>query len=85
MEIPVDVKIELTPKMMAKIFWGMYSDEQAAFFEALGKEIGDDTFHAQVQWFYLEEELRKNALAKDTFMDMAAPMFWQTLKFMEKV
>jgi len=83
MEIPVEIKI--TPEMMASIFWGMCSDEQASFFEALGKEIGGDTFHAQVQWFYLEEELRKNELAKDTFMDMAAPMFWQTLKYMEKV
>lgn len=85
MEIPVDVKIELTPEMMAKVFWGMSSNEQAIFFEALGKEINGDTFRAQVQWFYLEEELRKNKLAEYTFMDMAAPMFWQTLKYMEKV
>lgn len=83
MEIPVEVKI--TPEMMAKVFWCLCSDEQALFFEALGKEIDGDTYHAQVQWFYLEEELRKNTLAKDTFMDMAAPMFWQTLKYMEKV
>lgn len=85
MQIPVEVKIKLTPEMMASTFWCMPSDEQVLFFEALGKEIAGHTFHAQVQWFYLEEELRKNQLAKDTFMDMATPMFWQTLKFMEKV
>ncbi len=78
-------EIELTPKVLAGAFWGMNSDDQALFFEELGKEIAGDTYHAQMQWFYLEEELHKNILAKDTFMDMAAPMFWQTLKYMEKV
>lgn len=83
MEIPVEV--EITPEMMAKTFWSMCADQQASFFEELGKEIAGDTYHAQVQWFYLEDELRLNPLAKDTFMDMAAPMFWQTMKYMEKV
>lgn len=78
-------EIELAPKVLAIAFWNMTSEEQAEFFEELGKEIAEDTYHAQVQWFYLEEELRKSNLAKDTFMDMAAPMFWQTLKYMEKV
>ncbi len=81
MEIPV--KIEITPKMLANAFWSMYSTDQALFFEELGKEIGEDTYHAQVQWFNLEKRLRKNKLAKDTFMDMAAPMFWQTMKYLE--
>lgn len=83
MEVPVE--IEITPLMLAKAFWGLSSEDQAKFYEELGKEIDGDTYHAQVQWFYLEEELRKSQLAKDTFMDMAAPMFWQTLKYMEKV
>lgn len=83
MEIPVE--IEITPKILANAFWGMCNTDQASFFEELGKEIGEDTYHAQMQWFYLEEELRKSKLAKDTFMDMAAPMFWQTIKYMEKV
>lgn len=78
-------EIELTPKALASAFWNMTSEDQVKFFEELGKEIAGDTYHAQVQWFYLEEELRKSDLAKDTFMDMAAPMFWQTLKYMEKV
>ena len=78
-------EIELTPKVLASAFWEMTSEEQALFFEELGKEIAGDTYHAQVQWFYLEEELRKSDLAKDTFMDMAAPVFWQTMKYMEKV
>ena len=71
-------EVEITPKILAAAFWNMGSEE-------LGKEIAGDTYHSQMQWFYLEEELRKSTLAKDTFMDMAAPMFWQTLKYMEKV
>ncbi len=78
-------EIELTPKVLAGAFWEMTSEEQALFFEELGREIAGDTYHAQMQWLYLENDLRKNALAKDTFMDMAAPMFWQTMKYMEKV
>lgn len=78
-------EVELTPKILAAAFWNMGSEEQAEFFEELGKEIAGGTYHSQRQWFYLEEELRKSTLAKDTFMDMAAPMFWQTLKYMEKV
>ena len=65
-------EIELTPKVLASAFWNMNSEEQAEFFEWIGKEIAGDTYHAQIQWFYLEEELRKSNLAKDTFMDMAA-------------
>ena len=76
-------EVELTPKILAAAFWNMTSEEQAKFFEELGKEIAGDTYRSQMQWFYLEEELRKSTLAKDTFMDMAAPMFWQTLKYME--
>ena len=78
-------EVEITPKILAAAFWNMGSEEQAEFFEELGKEIAGDTYHSQIQWFSLEEELRKSTLAKDTFMDMAAPMFWQTLKYMEKV
>lgn len=78
-------EIGLTPEILAAAFWNMSSEEQAEFFEELGKEIAGDTYHSQIQWFSLEEELRKSALAKDTFMDMAAPMFWQTLKYREKI
>lgn len=81
--VQVTHDIEITPEILAKSFWRMDSEEQCMFFEALGKEIGDDTHSAQMQWFFLEQSLRKNDLAKDTFMDMAAPMFWSTLKYME--
>ena len=76
-------EVEITPKILAAAFWNMGSKEQAEFFEELGKEIAGDTYHSQMQWFYLKAELCKSTLAKDTFMDMAAPMFWQTLKYME--
>ena len=56
-------EIELTPKVLASAFWGMTSEDQAEFFEELGKEIAGDTYHAQIRWFYLEEELRKSDLA----------------------
>lgn len=81
----ISVEISITPEMLAKSFWHMCSDEQVKVFEYLGKEIAGDKYHAQIQWFHMEDGLRKNELAKDTFMDMAAPMFWQTLKYMEKV
>lgn len=77
--------IEITPQMMAKAFWSMGSEDQAEFFRKLGEEIAGDTYHSQVQWFYLEEELRKDSLAKDTLMDIAAPLFWQTMKYMKEV
>lgn len=85
MIMKTEVEIELTPKVMAERFWELDAEKQAEFFHELGQNIAGDTFHAQVQWFSLEEYLRKDHLAKDTFMDMAAPMFWQTLKYMEKV
>ena len=42
-------EIELTPKVLASAFWNMTSEEQAEFFEELGKEIAGDTYHAQIQ------------------------------------
>ena len=46
-------EIELTPKALASAFWNMTSEEQAEFFEELGKEIAGDTYHAySLRHFY---------------------------------
>ena len=79
----ISVEISITPEMLAKSFRICCSDEQVKVFEYLGKEIAGDKYHANTMVSYKMD--CKNELAKDTFMDMAAPMFWQTLKYMEKV
>lgn len=80
----ITTNLSFTPEMMAQQFWSWNSEEQCNFFEEISKEIGDQAFQAGLQWWYLEQELRNNQVARDVLMDMAAPLFWQTMKYMEK-
>jgi len=48
----VNVKIEITPQILAKIFWEMYDDEQADFFNNLSvlasiSEIEEQLYHVK--------------------------------------
>lgn len=76
-----EVNIEITPAMMAKQFWGMNNIEQCKFFKELADIIEEDKCTAEMQWYYLEQELRKDDKARSMLMDIAAPLFWQTLKY----
>ena len=87
-ELTVSTTVSMTPEMMAKLFWEMGSDEQAAFFAALNVEI--QTSHAAdpkswayslgaLQWYYLEKDMLNNKPARDMLMAMAAPLYMHTL------
>ncbi len=80
----VTTHVTLTPEAMASEFWKMGSDDQCKFFESLGKNIGDATYNAELQWCYVAEGMQKNDLARSTLMSLAAPLFWHTLNYMEK-
>lgn len=50
--------IEVTPELLAKLFWEMYSDEQADFFAAL-EEIASHSLCQQMA--YVVAEIHKRA------------------------
>jgi hypothetical protein len=80
MKMEVQAHLEITPKMMAQAFWSMGSEQQAQFFEELSNEINGDTYHANCQWFYLGDDLRKNDKARSMLMDIAAPLYLEVLR-----
>jgi hypothetical protein len=84
--------VELTPKMLAQAFWEMNSAEQVEFFSELAKVIREDFktntnaySMGELQWLYVEDELRKseNRLAREMLMTMAEPLYLQTLLAVE--
>ena len=73
---------EVTPEMLAKAFWDMSTDEQSAFFRALRREVGDNTYGFEMQSHFLEKELCEEG--RDALMTLAAPMFMHTLMACDK-
>ena len=51
------VKIYITPKELANIFWDMDNIQQAEFFIALGS-LTNGEHKAEMQWLYLKDELK---------------------------
>lgn len=74
--------VNLTPEILAKAFWAMGSDGQAAFFDALGKVVEEDNLnnsksysYGELQWCYLKDELRKPGMERANKMHMALSAF----------
>jgi len=74
--------VSLTPEILAKAFWAMGSDGQAAFFDALGKVVEEDNLtntksysYGELQWCYLKDELRKPGMERANKMHMALSAF----------
>ncbi|MEM1188170.1 MAG: hypothetical protein AAGI72_06575, partial [Pseudomonadota bacterium] len=56
--------VELSPEIMAKAFWGMDSEQQAAFFEALHDEISENSMAyglGEKQWCYMAGDMSPKA------------------------
>lgn len=87
-------EVTLTPELMAEAFWGMGSDGQVEFLARLGDRIKADLESGngsayglgELQWFYVGHELLKpeNKQAKDVLMSMSAPLYLNTLLYMER-
>ena len=72
-------KVDVTPELLAKAFWKMYSDQQADFFDALAREITANSPKAygfgEMQWCFLKDELRKPGREVANQMHMALSAF----------
>lgn len=87
-------EVTVTPQMMAEAFWGMGSDDQVEFLARLGDRIkadhesGNSSAYGlgEMQWHYVGNELLKpeNKQARDVLMTMAAPLYLNTLMYMER-
>lgn len=84
------VKVEVTPSMMAKVFWSMESTEQIKFFHELAQVIKEDhktnrsAYNlGELQWCYMSDDLYKkeNEEARHMLMTMASFLYLNTLRF----
>lgn len=77
--MPEGATVEITPELLAIAFWKMDTCQQADFFEALAKHITKDTPSAygfgEMQWCYLQQELRRPGRELANNMHMALSAF----------
>lgn len=84
-------EVTITPRMAAEVFWSMGSDEQIEFFLELSRVIKEDQdsgnngaySQGELQWYYTGSDLSKeeNKEARSMLMNMAAPLYLNTLAF----
>ena len=67
----VDVKLEVTPEELGKIFASMYSDEQAEFFYGVYSVTKEWDKASCFQWQALRYDLEKVPEALKEFKEMA--------------
>lgn len=61
-EVKETREINITPQLMAEVFWGMSDMQQADFFEALAAEVKKNKSaysFGEMQWCYMASELRR--------------------------
>lgn len=73
------IAVKITAETLAKAFWGMDTEQQADFFEALANRIQTEAPHAygfgEMQWCYLQDELRRPGRELANQMHMALSAF----------
>ena len=69
---------EITADLLARLFWDMDSEDQAAFFAELAK-CGTH-YDREMQWWYLHDELKSDDDATEALMAIAAPFYLHTLR-----
>lgn len=73
-------EIEATPRLLAEIFWGMNSLEQADFFHELGGVVEEDHLdnpnsysHGEMQWLGMTQAIKERGKqAQDIFLSFSA-------------
>jgi len=75
-------EVEVTVAELARAFWDLCGDEQAAFFDELGKVIEEDHRtnsaayrYGELQWYHLKEELRRPGMERANSVHMAMSAF----------
>ena len=72
--------VELTPSLMAEVFWGMYDEQQADFFHELAVVIRGDqdprsvTYsHGEMQWLCMTKKIKERSKeAREMFLSFSA-------------
>ena len=70
--------VDLSAALMAEVFWGMDSDQQAEFFHELAGIIESDSegvtyAFGEMQWLYMTEAIKKRSdKAKNMFLAFSA-------------
>jgi len=60
MHTSINVELNLTPDQLAEVFINWGSDEQANFFNLIGKHFKECDFNAELQCCYLADDINKH-------------------------
>lgn len=82
---------EITPRELARLFWGMDDNEQVEFFAEIGRVVydgcasDDERIHhkvgAEMQWSCLGRGIQADPLATRVLRSMAAGVYEHTLRY----
>lgn len=76
--ISFETSVQVTPELLAKAFWAMYTDEQARFFSALAEEVKKTESaygYGEMQWCRMVDAIRKDKEASKMYMALSAFAF----------
>lgn len=77
--------VEVTPRLMAELFWDLSADEQADFFAELNDVIADSAYgHGEAQWCAMSIEINKNKKAKEQVCSMLAWVFNHATNYLSR-
>ncbi len=77
-ELKAPATTEITPNLLARLFWDMCDEDQALFFRELAK-CGSH-YDREMQWWYLRDKLKGDDDAIEALMALAAPFYLHTLR-----
>jgi len=86
MNIETQAAITITPQQVAALFCAMSSEEMAAFFTeckslSQGPDWAAGGIYAQALW--VRDEMKVGTLGGDFLMDLAAPWYTHTLRYID--
>jgi len=82
----VNVKIQPTPEQVAALFCKMGTDEMVAFFTECKRLSQGPDWSAHgiyMQALYLRDEMKVGSPGGDFLMDLAAPWYTHTLRYID--
>lgn len=85
-EIEMKTKAQVTPKLLAELFWNMSDMEQAEFFEELHDLTEEQSTYGlgEAQWYCMSQHINKSPKAKAQACSMMVWIFNYATNFLDR-
>ena len=85
-KLEIKTTVDVTPLLLAQLFWEMDAIRQAEFFSALHDITDKESTYGlgEMQWCYMGKEINKDPKAKAQACSMMAWLFNHTTNFLSE-